>query len=352
MRSALGLVVALMIAGFGAASPSIAASSKVSRDKSELITIMTDSFDAAGMRYAADIAAVLDGEQNLRVVPMAGRGPVETINDILYLRGVDTGIVPADVIAFMKDQDIAGDADGKLLALAKLGSAQVHVVTRREITSLAGLAGKRVDIGSATQPRFLTGTLLFKKLEIPIIPVNSPRTEAIRQLIAGMSDAAVIVEPQPSPVIEELAQQSQLHLLPVPMADGMADLYSPALINAKSYGTLLDGGNVESIAVSSLIAVFDWPKNTERYYAMKKFSSALFASGGVLLTGSRNGAWRDINLAGDIPGWERYVTSEEWLAKHKADTTLPAEDAKALREQLQSVKKFTERRSSAGTQED
>lgn len=352
MRSALVLVGAFLFGGLCTIGPGLAASSKAARDKSELVTIMTDSFDSSGMRYAADIAAVVDGEDNLRIVPMAGRGPVETINDIMYLRGVDTGIVPSDVIAFMRDHEMAGEAEEKIVALAKLGSAQVHIVTRREITALAGLAGKRVDIGSATQPRFVTGTLLFKKLGISIIPLNSSRHEAIRQLIAGMSDAVVIVEPQPSPLIEGLAKHENLHLLAVPITDELASIYTPAMIGAKSYGSLLSGGNVESIAVNSLIAVFDWPKNTERYYAMKKFSGALFANGASLLSGMRHGAWRDINLAGEIPGWKRYVTSREWLAKHKADATLPAEEARALREQLQSVKKFTERRSSAPTQED
>ena len=352
MRIALVLVSAFLFGGLCAVGPGLAASSKAARDKSELITVMTDSYDSAGMRYAADIAAVVDGEDNLRIVPMAGRGPVETINDIMYLRGVDTGIVTSDVIAFMKDHDIVGDAEQKIVALAKLGSAQIHVVTRLDITSLEGLAGKRVDIGSATQPRFVTGTLLFKKLGISIVPLNSSRSEAIRQLVAGMSDAVVIVEPQPSPVIEELAKHENLHLLPVPVTEELAHIYSPALLIAESYGSLLHGGNVETLSVNSLIAVFDWPKNTERYYAMKKFSAALFANGSTLLSGSRHGTWRDINLAGDIPGWERYVTSREWLAKHKVNATLPAEDAQALREQLQSVKKFTERRSSAPTQED
>ncbi|CAN5454668.1 C4-dicarboxylate ABC transporter substrate-binding protein [soil metagenome] len=346
MRTAL-LVLAFVFSGF-AAEPALAKRyAKPARAQPELITMMTESFDAPGMRYAADIAASVDGEQNLRIIPMAGRGPVDTINDILYLRGVDTGIVPGDVIAFMKDQNILGEANGKLLAIAKLDSAQVHVVARKDITSLTDLAGKRVDIGTPAQARFLTGTLLFKRLDIPFVAVNNAREDALRSLMDGSSDAIVIVDTQPSALIESLAKHGAYHLLPIGMTEALSDVYSPALLTAESYGDLLDEGNVETIAVSSLVAVFDWPKSTERYYAMKKLTAALYGNGTALRDSSRYGIWDDINLAGDIPGWERYVTSVEWLAKHKAARALPAEDARALREQLQSMTRVSEQRSSA-----
>src|ERR1700733_9799548 len=47
---------------------------------------------------AADIAEVLDDGDRLRVLPMLGRGSVQNIADLIYLKGVDVAIVHADAL--------------------------------------------------------------------------------------------------------------------------------------------------------------------------------------------------------------------------------------------------------------
>ncbi len=49
-------------------------------------------------RIAADIAQVLDDSDKLRVLPMLGRGSVQNIADLIYLKGVDVAIVHTDVL--------------------------------------------------------------------------------------------------------------------------------------------------------------------------------------------------------------------------------------------------------------
>ena len=51
------------------------------------------------IRYAADIAKVLDDGDNLRVIPMVTFGAVGNVTDLLKLRGVDVAITQADVLA-------------------------------------------------------------------------------------------------------------------------------------------------------------------------------------------------------------------------------------------------------------
>jgi uncharacterized protein len=51
------------------------------------------------VRIAADLAAVLDGGQTLRVLPVLGKGSLQNLADILYLRGIDVGIVQSDALA-------------------------------------------------------------------------------------------------------------------------------------------------------------------------------------------------------------------------------------------------------------
>src|SRR5688500_1802588 len=54
------------------------------------------------IRYAADIAKVLDDGDNLRVIPLVTYGAVGNVNDLLYLRGVDAAITQADVLDHFK----------------------------------------------------------------------------------------------------------------------------------------------------------------------------------------------------------------------------------------------------------
>ena len=97
---------------------------------------MTDAVDSQSLNYAADLAAVLDDEDGLQILPIVGRGPVETVSDVLYLKGVDAGIVPSDIFAYMKAHGILDDVDKKLAYVAKLGGAQLHIIARKDIASL------------------------------------------------------------------------------------------------------------------------------------------------------------------------------------------------------------------------
>src|SRR3954467_15276993 len=50
------------------------------------------------IRYAADLAKVLDDGNNLRVLPMVTYGAVSNVTDLLNLRGIDVAITQADVL--------------------------------------------------------------------------------------------------------------------------------------------------------------------------------------------------------------------------------------------------------------
>src|SRR5437868_6028909 len=49
--------------------------------------------EGAPIRFATEIARVVDDGHNMIVLPIVTRGPVENLNDLLYLRGVDLAIV-------------------------------------------------------------------------------------------------------------------------------------------------------------------------------------------------------------------------------------------------------------------
>ena len=138
---------------------------------------------------------------------------------------------------------------------------------------------------------------------------------------------------------QALARDGQFHLLAVPMTPALEKIYAPAMLSAESYGQLAGGTGIETVSVGSLLAVFNWKKGNEHYFKLRTVAAALYSRIGELQTGQRNAQWSEVNFASEVPGWMRYATADEWLAKKKKETPPPpsAEDISAVRQQVTSA---------------
>lgn len=290
----------------------------IARMNAGAITLITDGGNGQAMSYAADLAVLMEAERDLRVLPVMGHGSVEAVRDLLFLKGIDASIVPSDTVAYMLKQGLVQDIDKKVTYVARLGSAQVHVIARQDIANLADLAGKNVNIGAASEPRFVTSNMLFDALGISVNPVDGREGDAAALLKSGKADAIVILAPQPSVIAEELARTGKYKLLNVTGNDELNEIYTPAILTAKAYdGLAQENGMTETLSVSYAVAVYNWKKGTDRYYKLRKFADVLYSGIGDLQTGKWHAAWNDVNLSADLPGWTRYVTADEWLDNHK-----------------------------------
>jgi uncharacterized protein len=257
----------------------------VARMNAGAITLITDGANSPSAHYAADLAVLMEGERDLRILPVMGHGPVEAVRDLLFLRGIDASIIPADTVAYVRKQELIEDVDKKVTYVARLGSAQVHVIARKDIATLADLAGKNVNIGGASEPRFVTATMIFESLGITVNPVAGAEADAANLLKSGKADAIVIVAPQPSSIAEDLARGGNYRLLNVTGNDELNGIYAPAMLNAKTYdGLMPDTGMTETLSVSYAVAVFNWKKGTDRYYKLRKFADVLYSGIGELRT--------------------------------------------------------------------
>jgi len=61
-----------------------------------VVSVVSGGVNGTYVRIAAEMANVLDDGDNLRVLPIIGRGSAQNIRDLLFLRGVDIGIVQMD----------------------------------------------------------------------------------------------------------------------------------------------------------------------------------------------------------------------------------------------------------------
>src|SRR6185369_9864265 len=52
--------------------------------------------EGAPIRFATEIARVVNDGNQVHVLPIVTRGPTENVNDLLYLKGVDLAVINTD----------------------------------------------------------------------------------------------------------------------------------------------------------------------------------------------------------------------------------------------------------------
>src|SRR5215468_9569890 len=121
------------------------------RTNANTVTVVSGSPEGASLSIAHDLSAVLDDGEEFRVLPLVGKGGGQNIRDVRFLKGVDLGIAPANLLnAFRRSNEI-GNLDGKIVYIAKLFGEEMHVAVRAnsDIRSLEQLAGKPINLGGA-----------------------------------------------------------------------------------------------------------------------------------------------------------------------------------------------------------
>jgi len=268
------------------------------------------------IRYAADIAKVLDDGENLRVLPLVTYGAVGNVNDLLYLKGVDIAITQADVLEhFKSDLKIPGIAN-RIQYIAPLFNAEVHVCAKPEFKSLQDLKGQKVAFNTRGSAANLTGQIVFRRLDIQVEPIFVNNAVALEQMRNGELAAVVHVVAKPNDIFASLKGQTPCRFLPVEYSEPFSDLYVPTTLTGEDYPAVVPpGGSVATIAVPALLAVFNSPKGSERYRKVARFTENFFAKFEQLQKPPFQPKWKEINLAGTVPGWTRYQAAEEVIAR-------------------------------------
>ncbi|MEZ5855549.1 MAG: C4-dicarboxylate ABC transporter substrate-binding protein [Hyphomicrobiaceae bacterium] len=284
--------------------------------------------EGAPLRFAAELARVLDDGTKMRVLPIVTRGIFDNIFDLLYLRGVDAAIVYGDVLEhFKKNPEISGISK-RINYLASLFPAELHILARPEIKSLADLAGKRVNFNTEGTAAAYSGPIILDRLGIKVDAKFIPHSVAMGQMKKGPEFAAVVfVSSKPLGPFVKGNWPPGFHFLPVQYTDAL-DYYLPAYLEHTDYPALIpQGQRITTIAVPAVLAVYDWPTDTDRYRRMKRFVDYLMDRLPQLQSNPGfHKAWKDVNLAAAVPGWKRFGPLQERL--DAAARAAPATKAK------------------------
>ena len=105
--------------------------------------------------------------------------------------------------------------------------------------------------------------------------------------------------------------------LPVPLNRKLEEYYLPAQLEAEDYpGLVPEGQKIETIAVPSVLAVYNWPQNSPHGKHMARCIDYLFNRFSRLQTDAGyHPKWAELNLAATVPGWQRYAPMQAKLSQ-------------------------------------
>jgi uncharacterized protein len=280
-----------------------------------VVTILSGNPNGTYLYIASDISFVVDDGDNMRVLPVVGKGGAQNVRDLVYLRGIDMAIIRADALQLFEGDPAFRNLSDQVHYISLLYNEEMHILTRTDITSVEQLDGKRVNLSDAGSGTQLTSQIVFDKLGIRIDEVNLSQRDGFEQLKSGQIDATILVAGKPTGSWANVEiDRHRFHVLPVPWLQPLRDDYLPTTLTHEDYPQLIaEGEAVETIAVGAILAAYNWKKGSARYDRIARFVDAFFANIDKFQDPARHPKWQDINIAARLPGWTRFAPAEEWL---------------------------------------
>ncbi len=291
------------------------------------IGIISGGIDGTYIKIAADLSAVLEEPDSLRILPVLGKGSVQNLADLLYLRGIDVGIVQSDVLAYVKREKTYPGIEKRLQYITKLYNEEFHLLGGPGITSVADLAGKKVNFDVKGSGTFITGTLVFDALKINVEPVSYDQALALEMVRKGEIAGLAYVSGKPARLFANLRPEEDLRFLEIPLNPELLQTYLPSKLTHDDYAFL--SAPVETVAVGAVMAVVSFPVESERYRNVARFTDAFFSKFAAFREPPRHPKWREVSLSAELPGWTRFAPAQTWLASNARPTApIPAAEVR------------------------
>ena len=303
-----------------------------------VVTIISGNPNGSFLFYAYDIAAAINDGDNLRVLPVVGRGGAHNVRDILYLRGIDMGITQSNTLTYYaKTGELGANIRRRIAYITRLFVDEMHILVRRDsgINTIADLKGKRLNFSDSGSGTELTTVLVTEALGVTPTKFNMGQADAIELIKKGELDATVCVCGSPIRGYARLTKDDGMKLITVPFSEPLESDYIPVTLTAETYPNLIDEGDrVETVGVSTVLATFNWPRNNPRYGRVARFVKRFFDNFDKMKQPPRREKWKTVNLAADLNNWSRFPAAQEWLDANKPKLEASAIGGAAVDEDL------------------
>ena len=176
-------------------------------------------------------------------------------------------------------------------------------------------------VGSAAN---LTGGILFDRLHINAEKVFINNSIALEKMRTGEIAGVVHVTGKPTDLFTKFKPEPGFHFLPVPFTPNLQDYYVPTELTSTDYPNLIPAGeSVETIAVPQVLAVYNWPPETDRYRRVARFVEYFFNRFDQFQKPPFHPKWKEINLASRFPAGPGFEPQKScWQSRRKRGSAI------------------------------
>ena len=281
------------------------------------VGLISGTIGGTYVQFGADLASVLDDGNKLRVLSIVGRGSVQSVADILFLQGVDLGIVRADTLDYLEKKGYAKDLKKQFTYVTKLYNEEMQIIAPKSVNSLRDLEGKTVSVDLPNGSTFVTVLTVADRIGMKANWVYIEQRIAMEKLKKGELDAVIVVGGKPYKSVSNFGNDGRFHLVKVDYEKPLQGDYLPATLTSKDYPNLIaEGETVDTIAVPALLAAYNWAPNTDRYRKLTNFVDAFFTKFPQFQNPPFHPKWKEVSLSAPLPGWQRLPYAQQWLDSH------------------------------------
>jgi TRAP-type uncharacterized transport system substrate-binding protein len=218
------------------------------------------------------------------------------------------------VLDYFKNTERIPNIEKRINFISEMVISEVHLVVRPEISSIKDLQGKKVSLGAKGAGQSTTGPIVFRRLGVTPEFVYVNNAIALEQMKTGEIAAIVNNGAKPLDLLTKFKNNDAgFKFLPIPI-DRFDEYYIPATLTAQDYpGFIQPGEKVETLGVQTVLAVYNWPRENDRYRRVQRFIDRYFDLFERLHAPPYHPKWKSVNLAANVPGWIRYAPAEEKL---------------------------------------
>src|SRR6202158_5017079 len=232
------------------------------------VSIVVSGLSCTCARFAEDIRNVVNDlrPDGLRVLPVLGVGGLQNVNDVLFLKSIDMGVVEEDNLKLLKKRDpqLYSNVEQRIQYITKLYNSEFHVLARNEIRTYDDLRGKPVSFNLKDSQTETTADIIFNTLKIDVKRVYYDNDEAIRKLGDGEISAMIVLSGAPQAALAKLTKEDKVHFLALDRKSlPDRDLYSiisdylPAEITHDHYPNLIaEGTSVATFGNRVLVVTY------------------------------------------------------------------------------------------------
>jgi ABC-type amino acid transport substrate-binding protein len=287
------------------------------------VTILTDGIADPNSRATRAINELAKDIGSVRVLPVAGHGAVANVRDLIQLRGVDLAVLNSDIFLFLDRTRQYPTARNQIRYVTHIYNQKVYLLARKEFNTIEDFRGRKLGVLSSEAGSHTTAMTLFGLLGIDVTLHTLGSDAYLDDPSLEKIDGVLLLSDELARVRLSAQARQDLRVLPIGLTPALRSAYRPAVIEPRELPGLPVAGNTETIAVSTLLAVYNWTPSQARFADVSKFSTALF-SALPRLRENAGSLWRQADINAPIEGWPRYSAAQPSRALGKAQLAQPA----------------------------